>query len=80
MRGNSALLVQCAQLLQSAPTPHRKEGFSQVVRLQTAQERPLAVMIQAALAGMEATIQRGANRDAIRNTLATLLYGALTGH
>ncbi len=55
---------QCAQLLQSAPTPHRKEGFSQVVRLQTAQERPLAVMIQAALAGMEATIQRGANRDA----------------
>jgi predicted kinase len=55
---------QCAQLLQSAPTPHRKEGFSQVVRLQTAQERPLAVMIQTALAGMEATIQRGANRDA----------------
>jgi predicted kinase len=55
---------QCAQLLQSAPVPHRKEGFSQVVRLQTAQERPLAVMIQAALAGMEATIQRGANRDA----------------
>ena len=55
---------QCAQLLQSAPVPHRKEGFSQVVRLQTAQERPLAVIIQAALAGMEATIQRGANRDA----------------
>lgn len=55
---------QCAQLLQSAPVPHRKEGFSQVVRLQTAHGLPLAVMIQAALAGMEATIQRGANRDA----------------
>ena len=27
---------QCAQLLQSAPVPHRKEGFSQVVRLQRA--------------------------------------------
>jgi hypothetical protein len=24
--------------------------------------------------------KRGANRDAIRNTLATLVYGALTGH
>ena len=33
---------QCAQLLQSAPVPHRKEGFSQVVRLQTDQERPLS--------------------------------------
>ncbi len=55
---------QCAQLLQSAPVPHRKEGFSQVVRLQTGQDLPLSSMIQAALAGMEATIQRGANRDA----------------
>ncbi|MEI7666923.1 MAG: AAA family ATPase [Synechococcaceae cyanobacterium ELA263] len=55
---------QCAQLLQSAPVPHRKEGFSQVVRLQTGQDRPLSSMIQAALAGMEATIVRGANRDA----------------
>ena len=55
---------QCAQLLQSAPVPHRKEGFSQVVRLQTGQERPLSSMIQEALAEMEARIQRGANRDA----------------
>lgn len=55
---------QCAQLLQSAPVPHRKEGFSQVVRLQPAQDCPFSSMIQAALAGMEATIVRGANRDA----------------
>ena len=55
---------QCAQLLQSAPVPHRKEGFSQVVRLQPTQDRPLSSMVQAALTGMEATIVRGANRDA----------------
>ncbi len=55
---------QCAQLLQSAPVPHRKEGFCHVVRLQPALDQPLAAMIQAALDGLEGTIQRGANRDA----------------
>jgi predicted kinase len=55
---------QCAQLLQSAPVPHRKEGFLHVVRLQTGQGRPLAAMIPAALKGMEPSICRGANRDA----------------
>lgn len=37
---------QCAQLLQSAPVPHRKEGFCHVVRLQPALDQPLAAMIR----------------------------------
>lgn len=61
---NGVIRRQCAQLLQSAPVPHRKEGFSQVVRLQPSDELPLSALIHTALAGMEATIQRGANRDA----------------
>lgn len=62
---DAVIRKHCAQLLQSAPVPHRKEGFAQVVRLQTGQDRPLASMIQSALAGIEGTIQRGANRDAV---------------
>jgi hypothetical protein len=55
---------QSAQLLQSTPVPHRKEGLCRVVHLQPALDRPIAAMIQAALDGLEGMIQRGANRDA----------------
>ena len=61
---DDVILRQCAQLLQSAPVPHRQEGFCQVVRLQSGQERSLDSLIVAALAAMESSIQRGTNRDA----------------
>jgi hypothetical protein len=37
-------------------------------------------MCERLLAFQPEMAKRGANREAIRNTLATLVYGALTGH
>jgi len=40
----------------------------------------VVAMCERLLAFQPEMAKRGANRDAIRNTLATLVYGALTGH
>jgi alkylhydroperoxidase/carboxymuconolactone decarboxylase family protein YurZ len=40
----------------------------------------VVAMCERLLAFQPEMAKRGANREAIRNTLATLVYGALTGH
>jgi predicted kinase len=53
----------CAQLLQSAPVPHRQEGFALVVRLRPDQGIPLERVVPAELERLEGALQRATNRD-----------------
>ncbi len=67
-----ALQAMVAEGVAAKRLPNSLDPFTTAAAVVAMCERLLAFQPEMA--------KRGANRDAIRNTLATLLYGALTGH
>ena len=61
---DGVITKHCSQLMQAGPTPHRQEGFAQVVRLQTGQGIALEELIPAQLAALDHHIRQASNRDA----------------
>lgn len=61
---DEVITKHCSQLMQAGPTPHRQEGFAQVVRLQTGQGIPLEELIPAQLSELDYCVRQASNRDA----------------